>query len=128
MGASVSLVSLLLGSLHVLVAIPDPVELQNGLPGPRRRLVIHYAAAAVAMFGGFGFGFVQPKSTSLELKSCYWLAVVTMLCSLASLMSPGGEDDSDSTTYWRRLAFMCSEYGVLASATIAVARPSLCPS
>ena len=61
----------------------------------------------------------------MELKSAYWGAVVAMLGSLGSLMV-GGEDDRDPGTYWRRVAFMLGEYGVLLTASFAVARPSLC--
>ena len=52
MGASVSLVSLLVGVIHVFVAIPDPVELRKGQADSKRKLLLHYGGAAIALFGG----------------------------------------------------------------------------
>ena len=87
----------------------------------------HYSSAAACLFGGFGYGFAQTQSTTVVMKCAYFACAAVLSATLVLLNRDGGEDDADPLTYYRRLAFMTAEYGILLSASHAVARPVLCP-
>ena len=125
-GAAVSLVFILVGFGHVAVAVPEPEEIAAGKQAATWRMVIHYGSAASALLFGFGYGFVQPESTSNGLKFAYGTCVLVLVTTLALLQRVGGEDDRDPLTYWRRFGFMAAEYGVLMTAAAAVLRPEMC--
>lgn len=124
MGALVCFVWILVGFGHVVIAVPEPHEQGTGA---KVRTGLHYVCAAACLLGGFGYGFAQPESTSVPMKSIYLACVISLVGSLMLLNQAGGEDESDPLTYYRRFAFMLAEYGILISASAAVARPVTCP-
>ena len=83
----------------------------------------HYGSA-VTCVAGLGYGFAQPSSTSVVMKTAYFGSLALLVASIRILKAAGKwEDDSDPHTFWQRCLFCASEYAVFLSGCLAVGRP-----